>query len=307
MNEAGVHVAGDQPFCISVASSTERANPAGKCSRGHCDCFTLQNPSGAIPLSDLLIQFRMPKLQISLFSFSVVSNTKTIPLDWSPLWSSCQSSWLHIQRSWFDSRRYQIFWEVVGLERGPLSLVSKIEELLGRNSSGSGPEIGEYDCRDLLRWPRDTLGPQKLALTSPNLSEVRSSLQVTQNCFLGRITWGWRFGISFCPLLEDRDGANSRLTRGLGRNERTNAIRSCASCGGHARCPVTMDSDLLPIYSSGLFARTSDCEPDYMIITSSDLIIIYNLSYSVLLVSSMDPYLFIFKLITVAPLYSTTP
>jgi hypothetical protein len=29
----------------------------------------------------------------------------------------------------------------VGLERGPLSLVSTIEELLGRNSSGSGPEI----------------------------------------------------------------------------------------------------------------------------------------------------------------------
>jgi hypothetical protein len=30
----------------------------------------------------------------------------------------------------FDSRRYQIFWEVVGLERGPLSLVRVIEELL---------------------------------------------------------------------------------------------------------------------------------------------------------------------------------
>jgi hypothetical protein len=33
----------------------------------------------------------------------------------------------------FDSRRYQIFWVVVGLERGPLSLVSlvrSIEELL---------------------------------------------------------------------------------------------------------------------------------------------------------------------------------
>jgi hypothetical protein len=29
----------------------------------------------------------------------------------------------------FDSRRYQIFWQVVGLERGPLSLVSAIEEL----------------------------------------------------------------------------------------------------------------------------------------------------------------------------------
>jgi hypothetical protein len=40
----------------------------------------------------------------------------------------------------FDSRRYQIFWEVVGLEWGPLSLVSKSEELLGRNSSGFGLE-----------------------------------------------------------------------------------------------------------------------------------------------------------------------
>jgi hypothetical protein len=32
----------------------------------------------------------------------------------------------------FDSRPYQIFWEVVGLERGPLSLVRIIEELLER-------------------------------------------------------------------------------------------------------------------------------------------------------------------------------
>jgi hypothetical protein len=38
----------------------------------------------------------------------------------------------------FDSRRYKIFREVVGLQRGPLSLVGTIEELLGRNSSGSG-------------------------------------------------------------------------------------------------------------------------------------------------------------------------
>jgi hypothetical protein len=47
-----------------------------------------------------------------------------------PLWSSGQSSWLQIQRSGFESRRYLIFCEVVGLERGPLSLVSTIEELL---------------------------------------------------------------------------------------------------------------------------------------------------------------------------------
>jgi hypothetical protein len=58
-----------------------------------------------------------------------------------PLWSSGQSSWLQIQWSGFDSRRYQILWEVVGLERGPLSLVSTVEELLGRKSSASGLAI----------------------------------------------------------------------------------------------------------------------------------------------------------------------
>jgi hypothetical protein len=47
-----------------------------------------------------------------------------------PLWSSGESSWLQTQRSGVDSRRYQIFWEVVGLERGPLCLVSGSEELL---------------------------------------------------------------------------------------------------------------------------------------------------------------------------------
>jgi hypothetical protein len=54
-----------------------------------------------------------------------------------PMWSSGQSSWMQIKRSGFDSRRYQVFWEVVGLERCPLSFVSTIEELLGRKSSGS--------------------------------------------------------------------------------------------------------------------------------------------------------------------------
>jgi hypothetical protein len=38
----------------------------------------------------------------------------------------------------FDSWCYQIFCEAVGLERGSLSLVSTIEELLGRKSKGSG-------------------------------------------------------------------------------------------------------------------------------------------------------------------------
>jgi hypothetical protein len=67
----------------------------------------------------------------------------------------------------FDSRQYHIFREVVGLEWGPLSLVSTIEELLGRNSSGFSLEIQEYSCGDPLRWPCDTLCPQNWLLTSP--------------------------------------------------------------------------------------------------------------------------------------------
>jgi hypothetical protein len=55
--------------------------------------------------------------------------------------------------------------KVVGLERGPLSLVSTIEELPKRKSSGSGLENREYGRRDPSRWPRGTLYPQKLAIT----------------------------------------------------------------------------------------------------------------------------------------------
>jgi hypothetical protein len=47
------------------------------------------------------------------------------------LWSSGQSSWLQIRRPRFDSRHYQKK-NVVGLEWGPLSLVSTTEELLDR-------------------------------------------------------------------------------------------------------------------------------------------------------------------------------
>jgi hypothetical protein len=40
--------------------------------------------------------------------------------------------WSSDQRPGFHSQRYQIFWEKLGLERGPLSLVSTTEELLER-------------------------------------------------------------------------------------------------------------------------------------------------------------------------------
>jgi hypothetical protein len=74
----------------------------------------------------------------------------------------------------------------VGLERGPLSLTSTIEELLGRNSS-SGLENREYGRGYPLRWPLDTLYPQKLTLISPtngcrSVGIVRT--QATEGFFL---------------------------------------------------------------------------------------------------------------------------
>jgi hypothetical protein len=61
---------------------------------------------------------------------------------------------------------YQIFREVVDLERCSLSLVSTTVELLGRKGSGCGLKILEYGGRDPPRWPRGTLYPPNLAITS---------------------------------------------------------------------------------------------------------------------------------------------
>jgi hypothetical protein len=55
----------------------------------------------------------------------------------------------------------------VGLERGPLSLVSTTEELRGRISMGSGLENRDYGRRDQSSWRRGILYSQKLALISP--------------------------------------------------------------------------------------------------------------------------------------------
>jgi hypothetical protein len=48
----------------------------------------------------------------------------------------------------------------VGLERGPLSLVSIIEELYEWKSNGFGQENRINGRGDSLRWPRDTFYPQ---------------------------------------------------------------------------------------------------------------------------------------------------
>jgi hypothetical protein len=71
----------------------------------------------------------------------------------------------------FDSRRYQIFLEIVGL--GPLSLVSTIEELFGRNSSGS--DLENIDTAARIRQADVTRSICKeLALTSPTSAVDRS-------------------------------------------------------------------------------------------------------------------------------------
>jgi hypothetical protein len=77
---------------------------------------------------------RVPLVVLSLYMSAVVKN-----------WDRLCGLVVRVPgyRSWgpgFDSRRYQIFWELVALERGPLSLVRIIEELLEWKSSSSGQE-----------------------------------------------------------------------------------------------------------------------------------------------------------------------
>jgi hypothetical protein len=131
--------------CLPIMVCTNRLSD-------RCSHFVVLHPGGAVPPNNYL---RCLFIFISPLHVSGLS-----------LWSSGQTSWLQIQEPGYDSRHYQIFWEVVGLERGSLSLVSTIEELLERKSSGSGLESREYGRRDPSLWPRGTLYPQKLALTS---------------------------------------------------------------------------------------------------------------------------------------------
>jgi hypothetical protein len=109
---------------------------------------------------------------------------------WPALWSSGQSSWLQIQRSVFDFQFYQIFCAVVGLERGTLSPVGTIKELLKIESSGPGTEKRGYGRKDSPRRKRETpLYPQRLALTSPassgrSIIVVRSRTKATEFNYL---------------------------------------------------------------------------------------------------------------------------
>jgi hypothetical protein len=60
----------------------------------------------------------------------------------------------------------------VGLERGPLSLVGTTEELLERNSNGSGLENPEYDRRNVTL----TMWHPVFAKVGTNFADRRRSL-----------------------------------------------------------------------------------------------------------------------------------
>jgi hypothetical protein len=91
-----------------------------------------------------------------------------------PLWSSGVVILATDPEARFRIPALPISWEVMGMEQGPLSLVSTAEELLEREGSGSGLENLKYGRRDPSRWPHDTLYPQKLALTSATTAVARS-------------------------------------------------------------------------------------------------------------------------------------
>jgi hypothetical protein len=110
-----------------------------------------------------------------------------------------------------------LFWCISLNCRGPPSFMSTIEELLGRESSGSGIENREYNRRDPLCWPRNTLYEQKLALISStsggrSVGIVRSRTKVTEFVFCLFVQWivayylkNWFYDKYLCVLFEGDD------------------------------------------------------------------------------------------------------
>jgi hypothetical protein len=103
-----------------------------------------------------------------------------------PLWSSGQSSWLQIQRSRFDSRCYQIFREVVGLE--PWAIVQTIHR--------STPWTTNYPSINTLNYKRSIV--QHLELQTihrstpwitnyPSLKTLNYKLSIVQHLELQTI------------------------------------------------------------------------------------------------------------------------
>jgi hypothetical protein len=109
---------------------------------------------------------------------------------WPPLWPSGQNSWLQIQRSWVRFPELPDFLRSSGSGTGSTQpreynwgatwMEKKKLEINGRE--------------DPLRWPRDTLYPQKLALTSPtsggrSVGMVRLRAKASEFVFFRQHVW----------------------------------------------------------------------------------------------------------------------
>jgi hypothetical protein len=102
-----------------------------------------------------------------------------------PLWSSGQSFWLQIQRSWF---RFPALPDFLASSGSGMGSTQPREDNWGatwRKSSGSGLENRHNDRGNPLRWPPDTLYPQKVGTTSPtsgghSVGIVRSRTKATE-------------------------------------------------------------------------------------------------------------------------------
>jgi hypothetical protein len=118
------------------------------------------------------------------------------------------SSWVQIQRSWV---RFPVLPDFQRNSESGTGSTQPREYNWGatwKKSSGSGLEIRDYGCRDPSRWPRGTLYPQKLALSSPtsgghSVGIVRWRAQAKEFVlfvvcpFLRTIYWVPQLGIAF--------------------------------------------------------------------------------------------------------------
>jgi hypothetical protein len=86
----------------------------------------------------------------NVFKYSVQKFTRTLSHTRPPLWSSGQSSWLQIQSYRFQFPALAVLLRSSMSGMGLLSLMSAIEELFGRKTSGSGLKILEYGRGDPL-------------------------------------------------------------------------------------------------------------------------------------------------------------
>jgi hypothetical protein len=127
------------------------------------------------------LNFRLWRVKICLTNslYLFIYDLVTRP----PLWSSGQSSWLQIRRPGLDSRHYRK--KNSGSGTGSTQPREYNWGATWQKRSGSCLENREHGRRDPSRWPRGTLYPQKLAITSPtsggrSVGIVRSRYQTME-------------------------------------------------------------------------------------------------------------------------------